>query len=116
MSLATKLQIPTGQRLRVIDRPDGVDLDDVSVADDGTEGPNGLLVFVTSDADLTRHLDEIVASAAADALTWVAYPKGGQLGTDLNRDRLGATVMARGVRGVRQVSIDDIWSALRFRP
>jgi hypothetical protein len=46
----------------------------------------------------------------------VAYPKAGQLGTDLNRDPLAAAFTASGLRPVRQVSIDATWSALRFRP
>ncbi|MFE2102127.1 MULTISPECIES: hypothetical protein [unclassified Streptomyces] len=46
----------------------------------------------------------------------MAYPKGGKLGTDLNRDTLAAALSERGVRPVRQIAIDDIWSALRFRP
>ena len=39
-----------------------------------------------------------------------------QLGTDLNRDALAALVEASGARPVRSVSIDGVWSALRFRP
>jgi hypothetical protein len=41
---------------------------------------------------------------------------GGQLVTDLNRDRLVAALADQGVQPVRQISIDDTWSALRFRP
>ena len=43
-------------------------------------------------------------------------PEGRQLGTDLNRDVLAALLEARGVQPVRSVSIDSVWSALRFRP
>ena len=59
---------------------------------------------------------EQAVAARADRLAWIGYPKGGQLGTDLNRDRLVAAPAARGVQPVRQVSIDQTWSALRFRP
>jgi hypothetical protein len=52
----------------------------------------------------------------SDRLAWVSYPKGGHLGTGLNRDLLAAALSAHGVQPVRQVSIDGIWSALRFRP
>lgn len=45
-----------------------------------------------------------------------AYPKAGQLGTDLNRDILGGALAGEGVQPVRQVAIDEVWSALRFRP
>jgi phage-related baseplate assembly protein len=55
-------------------------------------------------------------TARRDRLAWIAYPKARQLGTGLNRDSLAATLAARGVQPVRQVSIDDTWSALRFRP
>ena len=59
---------------------------------------------------------ELVANASADRLTWVAFPKAGQLDTDLNRDRVAEALIAAGIRPVRNVSIDDVWSALRFRP
>jgi len=50
-----------------------------------------------------------------DRLAWIAYPKAGQLGTDLNRDILWRHLLKRRIRGVRQIAIDDVWSALRFR-
>lgn len=43
-------------------------------------------------------------------------PKAGKLGTDLNRDKLFKLVEPHGIEGVRLVSIDDTWSAMRFRP
>ncbi|MBW3554321.1 MAG: hypothetical protein KY466_12455 [Gemmatimonadetes bacterium] len=47
-------------------------------------------------------------------LAWIAYPKAGQLRTDLNRDVRAAG--AHGLKGLRQIAIDEVWSALRFRP
>jgi hypothetical protein len=58
----------------------------------------------------------LVAAAKADRLAWLAYPKAGQLGTDLNRDIVWKHMLARGVQAVRQIAIDEVWSALRFRP
>jgi len=57
-----------------------------------------------------------ISAAGRDALAWIAYPKAGQIGTDLNRDSLAAAAREQGVRPVRQVAIDEVWSALRFRP
>lgn len=111
MDLAAKLQLKAGS-VRVVAAPADVDLAALPTADDGA----ALLVFVRTSADLAPHLDAVVASARADRLTWVAYPKSGRLGTDLNRDRLADIVRARGPQPVRQVAIDDTWSALRFRP
>lgn len=111
MDLRTKLQLKVGS-LRVVGAPADVDLAELPMSD---QGP-ALLVFVRTAADLEPRLDEIVWSAAVDRLTWVAYPKAGRLGTDLNRDRLAEIVRGRGAQPVRQVAIDDTWSALRFRP
>ncbi|GFJ88613.1 hypothetical protein [Phytohabitans rumicis] len=76
-----------------------------------------MIAFVLDNAGLAGQATAATLDAArADRLAWIAYPKAGQLGTDLNRDRLAATLAGRGVRPVRQVSIDPVWSALRFRP
>lgn len=80
------------------------------------EGDTALLVFASDRAALAKQLQRIVASASADRLTWVAYPKGGQLGTDLNRDSLAALLREHGIRPVTQIALDETWSALRFRP
>ena len=55
-------------------------------------------------------------AARRDKLAWIAYPKAGKLGTDLNRDILSAALAVEGVQPVRQIAIDEVWSALRFRP
>jgi len=57
-----------------------------------------------------------VEAARHDRLAWIAYHRAGQLGTDINRDSLAASVAELGIRPVRQVSLDEVWSALRFRP
>jgi hypothetical protein len=49
-----------------------------------------------------------------DAIAYVAYPEARQLGTDLNRDILWRHLTKVGLRGVRQVSLDDVWLAMRF--
>jgi len=46
----------------------------------------------------------------------VAYPKAGQLDTDINRDSLAALVTEHGVRPVRHIATGEVWSALRLRP
>ena len=35
----------------------------------------------------------------------------GKLGTDLNRDILAASLAAAGIQPVRQIAIDEVWSA-----
>jgi hypothetical protein len=118
MSVARKLQLKPGQGVVVLGRPADVDLDvDPDDLVEDHRGADAALVFVTSAEDLaTPDVDVVVDAARRDVLAWVAYPKARRLGTDLNRDSLAARLSARGVRPVRQISLDDTWSALRFRP
>ena len=115
MELAQKLQLRDGQRLAVVSAPDTVAaaLGDRATSADGPA--DGVLVFVR-DSDELAAAATAVEAAKADRLAWFAYPKGGALGTDLNRDRLAAHLRDEGVQPVRQVAIDETWSALRFRP
>ncbi|MBV9415815.1 MAG: DUF3052 family protein [Solirubrobacterales bacterium] len=118
MDLAAKLQLKSGQSVAVVGQPESVSLEfggDHPLAD-GADQADGVLVFCRARQDLERLSDQFVAPAKRDALTWVAYPKAGKLGTDLNRDVLADLVKARGVQPVRQVALDDTWSALRLRP
>lgn len=73
-------------------------------------------LFLSEACRARGKVDPLVAAAEADRLAWVAYPKAGQLGTDLNRDIVWKHMLARGVQAVRQIAIDEVWSALRFRP
>ena len=127
-ALAKKLQLRPGQTLRALHAPEGFTAEvpgaggrEVSPAGEpasaATHTPAAAtLVFVTTFAQAEERVAPAVVAALADDLAWVAYPKAGRLGTDLNRDSLAAFMTARGVRPVRQVAIDDTWSALRFRP
>ena len=45
-----------------------------------------MIVYCTNSRELEQMSDPLLAAARRDALTWVTYPKAGQLGTDLNRD------------------------------
>jgi hypothetical protein len=116
MSLAKKLNLKEGMRPRVVGMPDGVELGDVPIASTESAGAQGILVFARTLADVEAASGPAVEAAREDRLAWIAYPKAGQLGTDLNRDVLHRHLQARGVQGVRQVAIDDVWSAMRFRP
>ena len=117
MDLSGKLQIKPGTTVGVHHQPRDVDIDlGDGVTVTAGDSSDAVILFARTKADLTAHGGPVVAAARADKLAWVAYPKAGKLGTDLNRDSLNAAMNDNGVQAVRQVSIDDVWSALRFRP
>ena len=59
---------------------------------------------------LKTHKDQL---ARPDTL-WVAYPKGNR--ADINRDSVWPILGEYGMRPIGQASVDDVWSAMRFRP
>jgi len=114
MRTGAKLQIKPGMSVAVIGAPDlDLELDGATITPD--TGADAVIVFVQSTSKFAV-ADPAVQAASEDRLAWVAYPKAGQLGTDLNRDSLAELMRAKGVRPVRQISLDPVWSALRFRP
>jgi len=75
------------------------------------------LAFVTQQSELNR-LSRILADGSeGDALLWFAYPKGTskRYSCDFNRDTGWQVIRKAGFDSVRQVAIDEDWSALRFR-
>ena len=114
MSLAKKLNLKDASPIRVVGRPSGVDLDDVVVT--RAAGCPNVLVFARMMADVDARLADVRAAALADDIAWIAYPKAGHLGNDLSRDILWRHLLPTGIQGIRQVAIDEVWSAIRFRP
>lgn len=114
MDISSKLQIKPGQTIAVLNAPPDLVIPGTRAT--ATAGAADVVIaFVTRQDDLPA-AEQAIAAAREDRLAWISYPKGGQLGTDLNRDRLAAALSARGVQPVRQISVDGTWSALRFRP
>jgi hypothetical protein len=109
VTLAAKLQLKPGTTLATVNAPDD------APAVDAPAGDDALLLYARDRAALDAGAGRLGASAGRGALTWVAYPKAGKLGTDLNRDRVHEAMRAHGLETVRQVALDDTWSALRLK-
>jgi hypothetical protein len=118
VDILAKLQIKPGQRIAVLAA--AAEIPPITPGDSnplaGAADADVTVAFVRSRAELETIAVPAFEAARRDQLAWIAYPKAGKLGTDLNRDTLAAEVAAEGLRPVRQVAIDQTWSALRFRP
>jgi hypothetical protein len=75
------------------------------------------LSFGEMRADIEKAGAEIAPILEGDAVCWFAYPKGTskKFTSDVNRDDMWELLSRFGIRPVRQIAIDDDWSALRFR-
>jgi hypothetical protein len=114
VSLAKKLNLKDGMTMRALGKPPGFDFGDVKLST--SVKADAIFVFVKSLGEVDAKCAPVIAAAKADRIAWAAYPKAGQLGTDLNRDVLWQHLLKSGVQGVRQIALDSVWSALRFRP
>jgi len=75
------------------------------------------LAFAMRQAELNRLSTVLAAGSEGDALLWFAYPKGTskRYTCEFSRDTGWQVIRSAGFDSVRQVAIDEDWSALRFR-
>jgi hypothetical protein len=75
-------------------------------------------VFGTSNQELQTHAKNAVSYVSEDGLLWLCYPKKSSKtykGSDCSRDTVTGMLSEEGFEPVRQIAIDEDWSALRFR-
>jgi len=73
--------------------------------------------FATKKAEIEKLKKKLLESADPGALVWITYPKKSSgVDSDLSREEVWAAMEGTGWRPVSQIAIDDVWSALRFRP
>lgn len=121
--LIRKLRLQPGQRALILDAPAGYlaalgELPEgVTVATEtaGEASFEFVHVFVRDSAHWRQIGPAASAAVVYDGIFWVSYPKrSARVDSDLSRDLMWELV--EGMRPVTQISIDDTWSALRFRP
>jgi hypothetical protein len=121
-TLAQKLQIKSG-KLIVINAPKGYaehlakELKDLTISARAAGHAEAVLLFVNNLAETEKLTPRAGKLVKPGGMLWIAYPKGSsKVKTDVNRDKLWPVVEARGWRPVRQIALDEVWSALRFKP
>ena len=99
---------PSARRGLVGALPDGVRVVD------GIEAATTTVLFVDDAATASAAFEAHREHLSQPAFLWICYPKGGR--ADINRDSLWPMLTPYGLRPITQIAIDDVWSALRFRP
>jgi hypothetical protein len=121
-SLAQKLQIKSG-KLIVMNAPKGYaeqlaeELKDLAVSARAAGQAEAVLLFVNSLAEVEKLTPRAGQLVKPEGMLWIAYAKGtSKVKTDVNRDKLWAAVQPIGWQPVRQIALDEVWSAMRFKP
>lgn len=121
--LFTRLQLGQRRDLLVVDAPASFAaelsaLPDVTITHDPAVAPSCpfTLAFVQTTADVDA-VAGWLSTVTGDAVVWLAYPKATskRYRCTFNRDNGWDAIGALGFEAVRQVAIDEDWSALRFR-
>ncbi|MBT2638331.1 hypothetical protein J7E35_09550 [Bacillus sp. ISL-45] len=76
-----------------------------------------MLLFSNNSQEVREWFPKAVSGLKEDAVFWIAFPKkSSKVKTDINRDALFRLVQdISDYRAVSNVSMDEKWSALRFR-
>lgn len=118
-----KLNLGNESKILVLNSPESFEpqiesLEDVTAHRSWrSKGISFLLLFVTKQTEIEKAAQKIATHTTGDTILWVAYPKqkSKNYQCDFNRDSGWASFGKIGFEGVRQIAIDDDWSALRFR-
>jgi hypothetical protein len=121
--LIKKLLVKPGMRVAVFNAPPGY-LQDLGGLPEGaafSDGHDGTLdfvqLFIVNSDEYGRLGPAALRAVKADGLLWICYPKrSAGVESDLDRDVVWKMLEPTGLRPVAQVAIDEVWSALRFRP
>jgi len=74
-------------------------------------------IFVRRLSEISKFARKLSKHAAPNAWAWISYPKKtSKLAGNLSRDVIREAMSGAGWRTVSIVAIDEVWSALRFRP
>jgi hypothetical protein len=76
-----------------------------------------ILIFVKLVCEVELLAPKALHNLTTDGVLWFAYPKktSKKYSSDIDRDHGWEVLLDRGFDRVRQVAVDNDWSALRFR-
>jgi hypothetical protein len=123
--LAKKLGIKQGQRVVMINAPDGFEeaLEELPenvrllhhAARTAADGCEMIIAFVTTREDLALLIAELAPSLLPDGSFWVAWPKKTSgVTTDMTEDRVRDVGLPTGMVDNKVCAIDETWSGLRL--
>lgn len=91
--------------------------DGVQISYDAIGEYNGIQLFIKNSTDLTTSLQIVRPLLKHDTIFWITYPKKSSgIKTDLEMMNSWDELSSLGLRGVTSISVNETWTALRFKP
>jgi hypothetical protein len=123
--ISQKLQLKTGYKVLLLHAPQvfaaelqtaGCQVTSTDTAPDENATYDAVQLFVKSRDELRHYFPLAVQALKTTGLLWVAYPKkSSKVKSVLTRDNGWEVAAELGYAAVRQVSLDETWSSLRFK-
>lgn len=120
--LAKRLNLKSGMAMLLLNDQAGVEgrlrgvLGDGLVTEPTGAARDAVLFFAADSGELATVYAAARSALAPGAMLWVAYPKKSSgVKTDLARDVGWQPILADGWQSVRQITVDDTWSAVRYK-
>ncbi|EJO77221.1 YdeI/OmpD-associated family protein [Leptospira interrogans] len=117
-NLIKKMRLKKGNKLIVFDQEKVHTSSPIGgvIFTDKISEAEGILFFADSASSLQSYLSKILKSIREESILWIAYTKKSSgTKTDLDRDHGWELLSKNGYEGVALISLDETWSALRFK-
>lgn len=119
--LPKKLGIQEKFRVALLDMPADVKaelksaLADCALAKDGKGPLDFAMIFVKSQAEMTKQFARMAKQLAPAGMLWVSWPKKSSgVATDLDENIVRRIGLAAGLVDVKVCAVTEVWSGLKF--
>jgi hypothetical protein len=116
--IADKMRIHAGERLYFANSPAdavaAIDLPAVHIAKRLAGTFDHIILFTKTQRQMDARFPRLKRYLEANGKLWVAWPKGGRLGTDLDLKHVIRIGYNHGLVESTQLRLDDTWTALKF--
>ena len=126
MEMLKKLNHKNQSEILLINPPESfehieAEINKIIEVNENLEGDKPLLfvlAFFTKKSEIREVIERLMKKVNKDSLVWLCYPKKSSKNykSDITRDTGWEIMGEYSYEPVRQIAIDDDWSALRFRP
>ncbi len=110
------------RRIAIINPPEGYEnqfgsaAGNIAVHKESKSSFDFIQIFAGSARELERQTPKILRIIQPEGVLWVSYPKlSSAQKSNLSRDKCREIMRKFGCRPVSQISIDEVWSAMRFK-
>ncbi len=121
-TLTQKLFIKEGMTALLVNAPAGYAAKvgklpkNASIVKQASSPVDFIQLFAANRKEFEAQVPKVKKLLKPNGMLWICYLKGtSKTKTDINRDTLHAAAQKFGLLGVSLISIDDDWSAMRFK-